>query len=551
MGYYGDRVIVETMLGAYYERTKHNVYKLISLYIDEDAIDKIVNKRAVSCRLSSSRESLIIGLDEAQQRKYRKAVAYIEEASIPKARDARAMELARLAMPQVGEAYDNMPERYIKKGDLSAIMDEYMRAFGWPDVNTCMYAEVSLHSKTSPAFVAIQMEYNRIRELPVDHPYVKTVLNGEFFPLSQKQMRSMDTLIDWEIGDPEPKEKAQAFIEKAFKTFDKKYTGGMNPIALRHLFASVEAGTWLTLNSAQSAQKAHLDMPRSLLYYSLCYLKDSAYALNYCDCSHEAEFKKEELVFLAQLALSSKTKMSDVISYYLLAKRMATQADKMASVISKSQSLAAKLDGVTEALRQAKEELQKQHKRAASKAGEHAEQKRKLQQKYEKELNELRAQNKKLKAQVQITTAQLKNLQETTTVSTYSEEEMDAMRELLYSRAQENEDVTAESLDAEMAGEHVRDTDARILVIGGHKRWKSNMQSLFPTLRFIDAEEMAFDTDVITKADAIWIQAWHISHPLFWKACRAAKAKLVPVRYFTTNGVSRSAQELDAYISEK
>ena len=86
-------------------------------------------------------------------------------------------------------------------------------------------------------------------------------------------------------------------------------------------------------------------------------------------------------------------------------------------------------------------------------------------------------------------------------------------------------------------------TDKRIVVFGGHESWTKEMKHKFPDIRFIDRETLP-NTDMIRRADEIWIQTNALSHKHFYRIMDEVRKYTIPLRYFAYSGVSKCAEQI-------
>lgn len=84
----------------------------------------------------------------------------------------------------------------------------------------------------------------------------------------------------------------------------------------------------------------------------------------------------------------------------------------------------------------------------------------------------------------------------------------------------------------------------RTVVFGGHDTFLKAFKPLFPSVRFVDARQLAFDTGVIRNADVVWIQNNCMSHPQYWKVVKACKVYDVQLRYFAYASAEKCAEQL-------
>ena len=87
-------------------------------------------------------------------------------------------------------------------------------------------------------------------------------------------------------------------------------------------------------------------------------------------------------------------------------------------------------------------------------------------------------------------------------------------------------------------------TRKRTVVFGGHETFLKIIKPMLPTVRFVDAANLAFSPDIIRYADVVWIQNNRISHPQFWNVVKYCKLSGVQMRYFGYASAEKCAEQL-------
>ena len=103
-----------------------------------------------------------------------------------------------------------------------------------------------------------------------------------------------------------------------------------------------------------------------------------------------------------------------------------------------------------------------------------------------------------------------------------------------------------------VADENVRfpyKTTLRTVVFGGHDSWAREIKPKLPDVRFID-RTMLPNSDMIRRADVVWIQTNALSHAFFYKIIDEVRKHNVPLRYFSYASATKCAEQLAKYDEE-
>jgi hypothetical protein len=76
------------------------------------------------------------------------------------------------------------------------------------------------------------------------------------------------------------------------------------------------------------------------------------------------------------------------------------------------------------------------------------------------------------------------------------------------------------------------------VVIGGSPQWQQNMKSIVPHYKFIEANELNYDTKILENADRIYFNTSCCSHPLFYKTINIARKKKLDILFINSNSVT-------------
>lgn len=92
-------------------------------------------------------------------------------------------------------------------------------------------------------------------------------------------------------------------------------------------------------------------------------------------------------------------------------------------------------------------------------------------------------------------------------------------------------------------------TTLRTVVFGGHDSWAREIKPKLPDVRFID-RTMLPNSDMIRRADVVWIQTNALSHAFFYKIIDEVRKYNVPLRYFSYASATKCAEQLAQYDVE-
>lgn len=164
-------------------------------------------------------------------------------------------------------------------------------------------------------------------------------------------------------------------------------------------------------------------------------------------------------------------------------------------------------------------------------------------QDYETELKALRAEVKSLKQQLYETGREVRDERERYEAlaqkTADDAQELHDLRELVFNQQTEQHDEPERYVNIAFPYR----TDRRIVVFGGHDSWAREMKPRFPDVRFID-REMQPNSDMIRRADVVWIQANALAHKHFYRIIDEVRKNGIPLRYFTYAGVNKCSEHL-------
>jgi hypothetical protein len=164
--------------------------------------------------------------------------------------------------------------------------------------------------------------------------------------------------------------------------------------------------------------------------------------------------------------------------------------------------------------------------------------------------------NAKLKAELDQAKKQIKSLKSllSTEKHTADADRAKYERELKTLRMEHRELADLRSLvfnqENEVREEPTKDysypyeTRKRTVIFGGHDSFLRAIKPMLPTVKFVDASNMAFNPEIIRNADVVWVQNNCISHPQYWSIVKNCKLAGVQMRYFGFASAEKCAEQL-------
>lgn len=119
--------------------------------------------------------------------------------------------------------------------------------------------------------------------------------------------------------------------------------------------------------------------------------------------------------------------------------------------------------------------------------------------------------------------------------------ELADLRELVFNRENENQE-RLEKTKRQIS--YPYQTKKRTVVFGGHDSFLRAFKPMLPTVRFVDAGNLAFSPEIIRNADVVWIQNNCISHSQYWSIVKNCKQAGVQMRYFAFASAEKCAEQL-------
>ena len=164
--------------------------------------------------------------------------------------------------------------------------------------------------------------------------------------------------------------------------------------------------------------------------------------------------------------------------------------------------------------------------------------------------------NAKLKAELEQAKKQIKSLRSVLSTEKHTADADRAKyeRELKSLRMEHRELADLRSLvfnqENEVREEPVKgysypyETKKRTVIFGGHDSFLRAIKPMLPNVKFVDANNMTFNPDIIRNADVVWIQNNCISHPQYWSIVKNCKLAEVQMRYFGFASAEKCAEQL-------
>lgn len=119
--------------------------------------------------------------------------------------------------------------------------------------------------------------------------------------------------------------------------------------------------------------------------------------------------------------------------------------------------------------------------------------------------------------------------------------ELADLRELVFNREVENSE-RLERVEKEYS--YPYETKKRTVIFGGHDTWLKAIRPMLPNVKYVDAGNLAFNTDIVKNADVVWIQNNCISHTQYWNVVKNCKIAGVQMRYFGFASAEKCAEQL-------
>jgi len=81
-------------------------------------------------------------------------------------------------------------------------------------------------------------------------------------------------------------------------------------------------------------------------------------------------------------------------------------------------------------------------------------------------------------------------------------------------------------------------TGTRGVIIGGTPQWQQHMRKIVPHFKFIEVEQLNYDTKILENADKIYFNTAYNSHAMFYKTMNAVRKKQIEIVFINSNSVT-------------
>lgn len=125
-------------------------------------------------------------------------------------------------------------------------------------------------------------------------------------------------------------------------------------------------------------------------------------------------------------------------------------------------------------------------------------------------------------------------------------QELHDLRELIFNL--QDEEVSSRSINLSVAFPFR--TTKKIIVFGGTEAWTKEMRLKLPDVTFVDRTTMP-NSEMVKRADAVWIQTNALQHSHFYKIIEDVRKYNISLRYFSSAGVTKSAEQLASHLLRK
>lgn len=136
-----------------------------------------------------------------------------------------------------------------------------------------------------------------------------------------------------------------------------------------------------------------------------------------------------------------------------------------------------------------------------------------------------------------------KRLEEQEKAHELERQELNALRELLFAREEQQKGWKAEAEEANGTISFPCETLHRIVSFGGHDSWAREIRKKLPNVRFVERDKLP-NSETIRNADMVWVQSNALSHAYYYKIIDEARRYGIPVRYFSYASAVKCAEEL-------
>ena len=122
-------------------------------------------------------------------------------------------------------------------------------------------------------------------------------------------------------------------------------------------------------------------------------------------------------------------------------------------------------------------------------------------------------------------------------------EELHYLREYVYSLEKEfRHSIQEQSTEGTIAFIE-KAKKKKVVVIGGHPNWKTNIRQVFPDIHFID-RDTPFSKNHLQNADFVYYAVEHMSHGLFYRVHPVVKKEEVPFGFLPSGNLDVTIQSM-------
>jgi hypothetical protein len=81
-------------------------------------------------------------------------------------------------------------------------------------------------------------------------------------------------------------------------------------------------------------------------------------------------------------------------------------------------------------------------------------------------------------------------------------------------------------------------TGTRGVIIGGTPQWQQHMRKIVPHFKFIEVEQLNYDTKILENADKIYFNTAYNSHAMFYKTINAVRKNKIEIVFINNNSIT-------------
>ncbi len=121
--------------------------------------------------------------------------------------------------------------------------------------------------------------------------------------------------------------------------------------------------------------------------------------------------------------------------------------------------------------------------------------------------------------------------------------ELADLREIVFNQNSDSEAQARREI-LEKTYSYPYSTRKRTVIFGGHASWLKVIKPMLPDVKFVDADQYAFNQDLIRNADVVWIQSNCMGHAQFSNIISKVRLYGVQLRYFGYSSAEKCAEQL-------